>query len=88
MAENILARLEKIEQRLDRIDKKLRKQAEERKMDLKEKFRLHDRAQTLLRQFEEIYSINHVFNPEKDNPHEIVKNLVNLVDVALGVKFP
>ena len=84
MSENLLPRIENIEQRLDRIEKKLRKQVEERKIDLKEKFRLHDYAHNLLRQFEQTY----VLNPESTDIKEIVKNLVNLVDVALGVKFP
>ena len=74
----------KIEQRLDRIEKKMKKQVEERKIDLKEKFRLHDRAQTLLNQLEALPDYG-AFHSEVD---EIVKNLVKLVDVALGVKFP
>jgi len=101
--EKLEVRLQKIEHRLDRIEIRLRKKVEERKIDLKEKFRLHDRAQGLLRQFEEIYPImrDDWFLPSdtklidqlsrqftKKDLKEIVKSLVELVDVCLGVKFP
>lgn len=79
-------RLEEIEKRLDHIEKKLRKRAEKRKMDLKEKFRLHDRAQNILRRFE---TTTWMVNPEQyKDLQEIVKEFAKLVDVALGIKFP
>ena len=89
MKENLLPRIEKVEQRLDRIEKKLKKQVEERKMDLKEKFRLHDYARNRLRQFETRQShLQLVLGQDYKDIKEIVENLVKLVDVALGVKFP
>ncbi|MBA7489859.1 hypothetical protein ES702_00393 [subsurface metagenome] len=88
--------------RLNRIEKKLQKRIKERKMDLKEKFRLHDRAQSLLRQSDErkgewlgMYPAVSPFPSPRNKVdafykdlQEIIKELAKLVDVALGVKFP
>ena len=81
-------RIQKIEDRLDHIEKKLKKQIEERKIDLKEKFRLHDMAQNLLRQFEASHLQLLLGEPDYDDLKKIIENLAKLVDVALGVKFP
>jgi len=86
--EDFLAKLNAVEQRLDRLERRIRKQVEERKLDLKEKFRLHDRAQALLQHFEQIDAELFLSNKLAEELKQIVKSLAELVDVALGVKFP
>lgn len=81
--ESLNLRVENLERKVARIETRLRKKVEERKLDLKEKFRLHDRAQRLLMEFE---AQRHFWKYEEMK--KLVKNLVDLVDVALGVKFP
>ena len=63
------SRLEKLEKRLDHIEKRLRKTVRERELSLKEKFGIHDRAQSLLAWFEAIIS---------ELPHENVWFCVTL----------
>jgi len=95
-------RLDRIEKDVEIIKKSLRKKVEERKLTLKEKFLLHDRAVVLLQQFEHIvsgvpnedvsfYWVRGETLEEKKfdvkDLKEIVKSLANLVDCALGTKL-
>jgi len=98
-------RLSDIEKRQVHIEKQLEKTVRERELTLKEKFLIHDKAQGLLRWFEEIVAeVPHenVWFCQMNQEHgylqlkrapikdlkEIVKNFTDLVDNALGVKFP
>ncbi|GAJ00333.1 unnamed protein product, partial [marine sediment metagenome] len=47
-------RVKKVEEELERIKKRLGKRAAKRKVTLKDKFAMHDHAQSLVRWFEEM----------------------------------
>ena len=79
--EDITQRLEKLENEFVMVKQQLRKKAEEHKLKLKEKFDIHDRAQRLLSEFEDM-------GLDKEELKTIVKCFVELVDSALGVEFP
>jgi hypothetical protein len=87
--ENVLFRLEKLEKEMEQIKGSLRKKTEERKLKLKEKFDIHDRAQNLLREFEAMRIEDSPLNAAQINALKtIVKCFIELVDYALGVEFP
>ncbi|GAI33836.1 unnamed protein product, partial [marine sediment metagenome] len=78
--------VKKVEEELERIKKQLRKHAAKRKMTLKDKFAMHDHAQSLVRWFEEMENELHSTLKPKHykDLKEIIKNFSNLVDNALG----
>lgn len=95
----ISVEIEEIKQRLTALEEKQRKIIKERELSLKDKFDIHDRAQGLVRWFEEITGgvasqdvwIGNYLNGKKTSVKdlkEIVRGLSRLVDNALGVKFP
>jgi len=96
-----LEKIENIEKRLSLIEKRLERTAKERELTLKEKFSIHDRAQGLIRWFEaimtnipdeDVFFVKSGFTDMRKasikDLKEIVKNLSDLVDNALGVRFP
>lgn len=96
-----LSLIEQVEKRLQLIEKRLERTAKERELSLKEKFSIHDRKEGLVRWFEammsdipdeDVFFVKSGFTDMKKAPikhlKEIVKNLSDLVDNALGVKFP
>jgi len=82
-----LKRLENIEKRLDRIEKRLEKTEKERELTLKEKFTVHDCAQGVREWFEKVV-VNVSDDTLAKELREIVNRFSELVDKALGVKFP
>lgn len=102
--EHIEERLAQMDKDIELIKKKLRKSVEERRLDLKEKFRIHDYAQGLVRWFDEIVAglldeenvwfattPGDTLNMKKisiKHLKEIVYSLAKTVDSALGVTFP
>ena len=86
MEENLLSRIEKLEERMIQLEKRVRKKMKERELTLEDKFAIHDHAQRLLRWFETMTKITK--NSEYKDLSEIVKQLVSLVDNALSIKFP
>jgi len=99
--QEISRKIEKIEERLTLIEKRLEKTVKERELTLKEKFAIHDHAQGLVRWFEAImtdipdedvwFCKSGFLDMKKASVKEIkeiIKGLSDLVDNALGVKFP
>jgi hypothetical protein len=87
--ENLLQRIEKLEKEMRQIKNSLRKKSEERKLKLKEKFDIHDRAQNLLREFEAMRIEDTSLNTGQISELKTIINcFVELVDYALGKDFP
>jgi len=85
----LLQRIEKLERDMKQIKKQLRKKVEERKLTLKEKLDIHDRAQNLVREFEAMRIEDTPLNASQiQELKTIIKCFAELVDYALGVKFP
>jgi len=85
----LLQRIEKLEKQVQQIQKQIRKRAVERKLELKEKFDIHDRAQNLVREFEAMRIEDTPLNASQiQELKTIIKCFAELVDYALGVKFP
>lgn len=79
--------LENLEKRVSTLEKKLKIYIVKRDANLAEKFRLHDRSQNLLREFESMHvPLNRQLSTvEAEQLKTIVLCLVKLVDNALGV---
>lgn len=95
-------RVDNLEKQLRQIRKRLKPIAEKHKLTLKEKFTIHDRSQRLYSEFENWVngmpdevsatwmtgSTIETVNVNIRQLKQIVKALTELVDYALGVKYP
>jgi len=90
MNEDLASRIEEITERLDLLEKRMEKREKKHALTIKEKFAIHDHAQSLIRWFEEMESqLSLALSPEAyKNLKEIIKTFSNLVDNALGLNFP
>jgi tRNA A58 N-methylase Trm61 len=72
-----------LENDIRQIKENLRKKTERIALTLKEKFSIHDHAQNLLAEFEEIPDVTNLTC--HDQLQKIIKSLESLVDNALGI---
>jgi len=100
--DTLIQRVDNLEKQLKQIRKRLKPLAEKRKLTLKEKFSIHDRSRRLYDEFEtwvngmpdEVSvtwltgSTMTTVNANIKQLKQIVKALTELVDYALGVKYP
>lgn len=84
---DFIQRFESIEKRLDRIEKRLHKAEKIEKLTLKEKFTLHECARDLHEWFEQVVITISDETLAKDL-REITNRFLELIDKALGVRFP
>ena len=87
--EDIIKRLEHLENEFVTVKQQLHKKAEERKLKLKEKFDIHDRAKNLVAEFENMQVDTWTVTKfHVDELKTIVKCFAELIDHAIGVEFP
>lgn len=77
---------------ISEIKKKLQKKTIREELTLKQKFSIHDRAQHLLAEFEEMPFFKEPGGSQQQSPrasseqiHRIIRDFVKLVDNALGI---
>jgi len=89
MSDEMLSRLEKLEKEVDQIKKRLQTLIIYHEKKLGDKFDTHDRARNLLSEFEAMRIEDTPLNAAQISELKtIIKCFVELVDFALGVKFP